>query len=86
MLKTWIRAPRIPLKDEDSSQNSSSWGQFKMVAPMTLMMLNSIVFNYLQSTIMQSEIIILFCDLDDSILFSLLKRVIYTFIRSALFL
>ena len=46
----------------------------------------SIVSNYLQSTIMQSQVIILFYDLDDSRLFSLLKKVIYTFTGSALFL
>ena len=57
-----------------------------MVAPMTLRMLVSIVSNYLQSMIMQSQVIILFYDLDDSRLFSLLKKVIYTFTGSALFL
>ena len=36
--KSWIKAPRIPLKDEDPSQNSSQGGEFKMVAHMTLRM------------------------------------------------
>ena len=41
---------------------------------MNLKMRISIVFNYLQSMIKQSHGVILFCDLDDSRLFSLFKK------------
>ena len=59
-----FHAPRIPFYGKGSSKNSNLWEKFDVVAPMLLRVHISVVFEYLQSMIIQPHVLFLFV-LDD---------------------